>query len=162
MHLDLLFCNSFLQHNPTPLAGHRQENPEKKRVSEGWHRAILCSKQKPIGIICKWAYYMDKPFTNGKGRGYNAQNQRDRPGACAGSYPENHCGPCVGRSCPDRIFAKGKGSSARTFVRGRTPFLIRRVNRKRCLCIKNTNCYKLLHSPSFSLFTIACTLVGRP
>ena len=34
--------------------------------------------------------------------------------------------------------------------------------RKRCLCIKNTNCYKLLHSPSFSLFTIACTLVGRP
>lgn len=42
---------------------------------------------------------MDKPFTNGKGRGYNAQNQRDQPGACAGSYPENHCGPCVGRSC---------------------------------------------------------------
>ena len=33
------------------------------------------------------------------------------------------------------IFAKGKGSSARTFVRDRTPFLIRRVNRKRCLCI---------------------------
>ena len=44
----------------------------------------------------------------------------------------------------------------------RTPFLIRRVNHKRCLCIKNTNRYKLLHSPSFSLFTIACTLVGRP
>ena len=33
------------------------------------------------------------------------------------------------------IFAKGKGSSARTFVRDRTPFLIRRVNHKRCLCI---------------------------
>ncbi len=31
---------------------------------------------------------MDKPFTNGKGRGYNTQNQRDRPGACAGSYLE--------------------------------------------------------------------------
>lgn len=100
--MNLLFCNSFLQHHPTPLAGHRQENPEKKHVSEGWHRAILCSKQKPIDIICKWAYYMEKPFTNGKGRGYNTQNQRDRPGACAGSYPENHCGPCSGRSCPDR------------------------------------------------------------
>ena len=36
------------------------------------------------------------------------------------------------------IFAKGKGSSARTFVRGRTPFLIRSVNHKRCLCIKGT------------------------
>ena len=33
------------------------------------------------------------------------------------------------------IFAKVKGSSARTFVRDRTPFLIRRVNHKRCLCI---------------------------
>ena len=33
------------------------------------------------------------------------------------------------------IFAKSKGSSARTFVRDRTPFLIRRVNHKRCLCI---------------------------
>ena len=33
------------------------------------------------------------------------------------------------------IFAKGKGSSARTFVRDRTPFLICRVNHKRCLCI---------------------------
>ena len=41
-------------------------------------------------------------------------------------------------------------------------FFVRRVKHKRCLCIKNTNCYKLLHSPSFLLFTIACTLVGRP
>ena len=31
-------------------------------------------KAKPIYIICKWVYYMDEPFTNGKGRGYNAQN----------------------------------------------------------------------------------------
>ena len=100
--VDLLFCNSFLQHNPTPLAGHRQEKTEKKRVSEGWHRAFLCSKQKPIDIICKWVYFVDRTFTNGKGRGYNVQNQRDQPGACAGSYPESHCGPCVGRSCPDR------------------------------------------------------------
>lgn len=42
-----------LQHHPTPLAGHRQEKTEKKHVSEGWHRAFLCSKQKPIDIICK-------------------------------------------------------------------------------------------------------------
>ena len=28
---ELLFCNSFLQHNPTPLAGHRQEKTEKMR-----------------------------------------------------------------------------------------------------------------------------------
>ena len=28
-------------------------------------------------------------------------------------------------------------------------------------CDKNTNCYKLLHSPSFSLLTIACTLVQK-
>ena len=41
-------------------------------------------------------------------------------------------------------------------------FFVRRVKHKRCLCIKNTKCYKLLHSPSFLLFTIACTLVGRP
>ena len=72
--MDLLFCNSFLQHHPTPLAGHRQEKTEKKHVSEGWHRAFLCSKQEPIDIICKWAYFVDKTFTNGKGRGYNAQN----------------------------------------------------------------------------------------
>ena len=31
-------------------------------------------KAKPIDIICKWAYFVDKTFTNGKGRGYNAQN----------------------------------------------------------------------------------------
>ena len=62
--MDLLFCNSFLQHHPTPLAGHRQEKTEKKHVSEGWHRAFLCSKQKPIDIICKWVYFMDKTFTN--------------------------------------------------------------------------------------------------
>jgi len=31
LHLDLLFCNSFLQHHPTPLAGHRQEKTEKMR-----------------------------------------------------------------------------------------------------------------------------------
>ena len=31
---ELLFCNSFLQHHPTPLAGHRQEKTEKKRVPE--------------------------------------------------------------------------------------------------------------------------------
>lgn len=31
-------------------------------------------KAKPIDIICKWAYFVDKTFTNGKGRGYNVQN----------------------------------------------------------------------------------------
>ena len=31
---DLLFCNSFLQHNPTPLAGHRQEKTEKMRLEQ--------------------------------------------------------------------------------------------------------------------------------
>jgi len=34
LHLELLFCNSFLQHHPTPLAGNRQEKTEKKRVPE--------------------------------------------------------------------------------------------------------------------------------
>ncbi|MBS4920327.1 MAG: hypothetical protein KHZ84_00150 [Faecalibacterium prausnitzii] len=32
--VDLLFCNSFLQHNPTPLAGHRQEKTEKMRLEQ--------------------------------------------------------------------------------------------------------------------------------
>lgn len=35
---------------------------------------FYAQSKKPIDIICKWVYYMDKPFTNGKGRGYNAQN----------------------------------------------------------------------------------------
>ena len=274
--MDLLFCNSFLQHHPTPLAGHRQEKTEKKHVSEGWHRAFLCSKQKPIYIICKWVYFVDKTFTNGKGRGYNAQNllkkngidfehfafmgfvfwitktqqgsarkqsvltlgrsrsgkQRWRKLQHTAAVPEptstirrrirptlKHITAPPGRRsgrtrkkmwmfwsawqapaaptlarlaiCESRIrhlkscwyspiripalrqsirtfrlstgfcpcmvclkanclticgrkvyfclsiiiFAKGKGSSARTFVRDRTPFLIRRVNHKRCLCI---------------------------
>ena len=29
-----LFCNSFLQHHPTPLAGHRQEKTEKIRLEQ--------------------------------------------------------------------------------------------------------------------------------
>ena len=45
-----------------------------------------------------------------------------------GAHPADGAGSII-------IFAKGKGSSARTFVRDRTPFLIRRVNHKRCLCI---------------------------
>ena len=32
--VDLLFCNSFLQHNPTPLAGHRQEKTAKMRFEQ--------------------------------------------------------------------------------------------------------------------------------
>lgn len=114
------FCNSFLQHHPTPLAGHRQEKTEKKHVSEGWHRAFLRSKQKPIDIICKWVYFVDKTFTNGKGRGYNVQNLLKKNGidfehfafmgASSGLQGRNRGSP--GNRAHSHMAGAGTGSNA--------------------------------------------------
>ena len=44
--MDLLFCNSFLQHHPTPLAGHRQEKTEKKTCFRRMAQSNLIEKTR--------------------------------------------------------------------------------------------------------------------
>ena len=58
------------------------------------------------------------------------------------------------------IFAKGKGSSARTFVRDRTPFLICRVNHKRCLCIIAIQLFKATATALNCISQICCLNVA--
>ena len=58
--VDLLFCNSFLQHNPTPLAGHRQEKTEKMRLEQ--EKTDDSAEPSPkTGMIRPFDTYMHPP-----------------------------------------------------------------------------------------------------
>ena len=52
--VELLFCNSFLQHHPTPLAGHRQEKTEKMRLEQ--EKTDGSAEPSPIAIFKNSAY----------------------------------------------------------------------------------------------------------
>jgi len=58
--VELLFCNSFLQHNPTPLAGHRQEKTEKMRLEQ--EKTDDSAEPSPkTGMIRPFDTYMHPP-----------------------------------------------------------------------------------------------------
>ena len=46
--VDLLFCNSFLQHNPTPLAGHRQEKTKKCNLNK---KKRMTPQNHPLKLV---------------------------------------------------------------------------------------------------------------
>ena len=57
---ELLFCNSFLQHHPTPLAGHRQEKTEKIRLEQ--EKTDDSAEPSPkTGMIRPFDTYMHPP-----------------------------------------------------------------------------------------------------
>ena len=54
------FCNSFLQHHPTPLAGHRQEKTEKIRLEQ--EKTDDSAEPSPkTGMIRPFDTYMHPP-----------------------------------------------------------------------------------------------------